>query len=128
VSTSRFGGHLRSCEQLFRFRTVVSAGGDDIPGQQLLNAANGMVGEAGEYVAQVALWIEAIQFRGTDQAVEDGGALSARLGAGKKVVLASQSDGTQGPFGGVVVCVLKRCTAFPGESPGRPALVPAGST
>jgi hypothetical protein len=26
------------------------------------------------------------------------------------------------------MCVLKRCTAFPGESPGRPALVPAGST
>jgi hypothetical protein len=26
------------------------------------------------------------------------------------------------------VCVLERCTAFPGESPGRPALVPAGST
>ena len=87
-----------------------------------------MVGEAGEHVTQVALRIEAVQFRGADQAVEGGGALPARIGAGKKVVLASQSDGTQSPFGGVVVCVLKRCTAFPGESPGRPALVPAGST
>jgi hypothetical protein len=47
-----------------------------------------MVGEAGEHVAQVALRIEAVQFRGADQAVEGGGALPARIGAGKKVVLA----------------------------------------
>jgi hypothetical protein len=87
-----------------------------------------MVGEAGEHVAQVALRIETVEFRGADQAVEGGGALAALIRTGEEVVLASQSDGTQGPFGGIVMCVLKRCTAFPGESPGRPALVPAGST
>ena len=77
-----------SLEWLFRFRNEVRAGGDDIPGEQLFNMANGMVGEAGEHVAQVALRIEAVQFRGADQAVEGGGALPARIGAGKKVVLA----------------------------------------
>jgi hypothetical protein len=40
-----------SWEWLFRFRTMGRAGGDDIPGEQLFNAANGMVGEAGEHVA-----------------------------------------------------------------------------
>jgi len=47
-----------------------------------------MVGEAGEHVAQVALRIETVEFRGADQAVEGGGALPARIGAGKEVVLA----------------------------------------
>ncbi len=98
------------------------------PREQFFDAVDGMVGESGEHVAEVALWIEAVEFGGAGQAIEHGGAFTALIRTGEEVILASESDGTQGPFGGVVVCVLKRCTAFPGENPGRPALVPAGST
>ena len=69
-------------------------------GQQVLDAVDGMVGEAGEHVAEVALRIEAVEFRGTDQTIEHGGALSALIRTGEEVILASQRDGTQSPFGG----------------------------
>lgn len=51
MSTDRLCGHLLSFEWLFRFRTEVGAGGDDIPWQELLDTVDGMVGEAGEHVA-----------------------------------------------------------------------------
>jgi len=74
-----------------------------------------MVGDAGEHFAHVALRIEAVQFRCADQAVEGGGALTARIGTCKKVVLASQSDGAFGNFfwpisGGLIWPTLGRCS------------------
>jgi hypothetical protein len=59
-----------------------------------------MVGEAGENLAEVALRVEAVEFRCADQAIEHGGAFAALIRTGKKVILASQGDGTQSPFGG----------------------------
>ena len=53
-----------------------------------------MIGEAGEHVAEVALRIEAVEFGGADQAIEHGGAFAALIRTGKKVILASQGDGT----------------------------------
>jgi len=66
---------------------VVSAGWDDIPGEQLLHAGNRMVGEWGEHVAWVAFGVEAVEFRGADQAVKGGGALATFMGAGEKIIL-----------------------------------------
>ena len=79
---------------------MVSAGCGQVPGEQLIDTVNGMVGDAGEHLAQVALRIETVQLRRADQAVKDGGALTPRIRAGKQVVLASQSDRPQRPFGG----------------------------
>ena len=62
-----------------------------------------MVGEAGEHVAEVALRIEAVEFGGADQAIEYGGAFAALIRTGEEVILASESDGGESPFGGVVV-------------------------
>ena len=52
---------------------------------------------------EVALRIEAVEFRCADQAIENGGAFAALIRTGEEVILASESDGTQSPFGGVVV-------------------------
>jgi len=54
---------------------------------QFLDTINGVVGDAGEHVAQVAFRVEAVQFGSADQAVEAGGALSDRIGASEKVIL-----------------------------------------
>jgi len=43
-------------------------------------------------------------------------------------ILTMQDRFLQHSFGDVVVCVLLRRTVFPGASPGRLTLVPAGST
>ena len=75
-------------------RGLRSAGGvvgiecSHLPREEFLDAVDGMVGEAGEHVAQVALRIETVEFRGADQAVEGGGALAALVRTGKEVVLA----------------------------------------
>ena len=129
VSTCRVCGHIRClCGAL---RSADRRGGRprrDIPGQQFADAVDRVVGDAAEHVAQVGFGIEPVELGRADQAVDRGGALAAGVGAGKEVVLPSQRDGTQGPLGGVIVCVLLRRTVLPGASPGRLTLVPAGST
>jgi len=61
----------------------------DVPGQQLFDAINGVVGDAGEDVAQVSFRVEADQLGRADQAVESGGTLTAGVGAGEEIILPS---------------------------------------
>ncbi len=68
------------------------------PREQFFDAVDGMVGESGEHVAEVALWIEAVEFGGAGQAIEHGGAFTALIRTGEEVILASESDGTQSSF------------------------------
>jgi len=63
-----------------------------------------------------------------DQGHEDLARFCSRVGLRSEAGFAGDDRRTELALGVVVVCVLKRCTAFPGENPGRPALVPAGST
>ena len=77
--------------------------GREVPGQEFLDAVDRMVGDAGQHVAEIRFGIETVEFGGADQAVDRGGAFAAGIGAGEQVVLAAQSDGAQGTFGGVVV-------------------------
>ena len=87
-----------------------------------------MVGNARQHFTQVSFWVKVIELGAADQAVDGGSAFTAGIGAGKEIVLAAESNRTQRTFSDVVVCALKRCTAFSGEKPDRLALVPAGST
>ena len=50
-------------------------------GQEFLDAVDGMIGDAGQHVAQVSLGVEAVEFGGADQAVDRGGALAAGVRA-----------------------------------------------
>jgi len=64
---------------------LVAVPGVDVPGQQLFDAINGVVGNVGEDVAQVGFWVEAVQLGRADQAVEGGGTLPSRIGASEEM-------------------------------------------
>ena len=71
-----------------------------LPREQVLDAVDGMLGDAREHLAQVLFWVQVVEFRGADQTVEGGGALSAPIGTCEEIILAPQRDGSQRPFGG----------------------------
>jgi hypothetical protein len=48
-----------------------------------------VVGDAGEDIAQVSFRVEAVQLGRADQAVEGGGTLTSRIGAGEEIILPS---------------------------------------
>ena len=70
---------------------VVSIECSHLPREQFLDAVDGMLGEAGEHLAEVLSGIEAVEFRAADQAIEDGGAFAALIRTGEEVILASQA-------------------------------------
>jgi hypothetical protein len=63
-----------------------------MPGQQIVDPVDRVVGDAGEDVAQVRLRIEAVQGRGLDERVENRGPTTAGVRAGKEVILTAQRD------------------------------------
>ena len=75
----------------------------NVPRQQLTDPADRMVGDACEHVAQVGLGIEAVQFRGPNQAVERCGARSAGVRPGEELILATNRHRAQGALDCVVV-------------------------
>jgi hypothetical protein len=60
------------------------------PGQQVIHTIHGMIGDAGQHVAQVGLGIETIELGGFDQRVDCRSALAAGIGAGEEIVLAAE--------------------------------------
>src|SRR3546814_13609246 len=72
-------------------------------GQQVRELACGVRADAGDDIGEVGLRVEAIEPGRLNQRVDGGGALSAGIGAGKEVVLASEGDAAQGPLSRVVV-------------------------
>ena len=62
----------------------------------------GMVGDAGEHVGEPGLRIDVVELGGDDQAVDDGGALAAAVGAGEQPCLAAERDAAQRSLGGIV--------------------------
>lgn len=67
--------------------------GDD-PWQQLVDAIDGMLGNASDDVAQVGLGIKTIQFGGANQSVDSGPAFAAAVGTEVKEVLSAESNST----------------------------------
>ena len=61
-----------------------------------------MVADAGEDIAQPGLGLEAVEFGGADQRVEDRGSVTAGIAAGEEPVLSAQGYGPDGVLGGVV--------------------------
>jgi hypothetical protein len=59
---------------------------DDVPREQLLNAIDRMIGDALEYVLEIALRIDAIKFATFDDSINDRGALTAGVGAKKQIM------------------------------------------
>jgi hypothetical protein len=65
---------------------ISSAGRLPVPGKQVADAIDGMVGDAGENVAQIGLRVESAHLGGLDEGIHRCRANAAGIGAGKKVV------------------------------------------
>src|SRR6266511_5300912 len=64
----------------------------DVPGEQVASAIDGVVGDAAQHITQVGFGVEAVEFGGFDQAIEGGGAITAGVGPGKKIVLPAEGN------------------------------------
>lgn len=63
-------------------------------------------------MAKVSLRIDATEPACSDKTIQQGSALTAMVAAEEEPVFLSQTDGTKGSFGGVIVCALQG-TIFP---------------
>ena len=63
------------------------------PGQEYCHALDGMVGDAGMDVVQIAFRVEAAELGGLDEGVNGSGALDAFVGVGEDMVLAAKCHG-----------------------------------
>ena len=69
--------------------------GGEVPRQQLVNVVDLVVGDAREHVPQIGFGIDAIEFRGADQAVDRSGSFTASILSREQVILPAQCDHTQ---------------------------------
>jgi hypothetical protein len=74
-----------------------------IPRQQFINPVDLVVCDAAEGIAEPCLWVDAVEFGGRNQCVDDGGGFAAPLRSNEHVVFATNSDAAYGAFGCVVV-------------------------
>jgi hypothetical protein len=77
-----------------------------------------MIGNTREYLAQIRFGVAVVELSGADQAVDRSRSLSAGIAAREEIVLTSQRDASQCPFGCVVVdlntpVVAKSPKSFP---------------
>jgi hypothetical protein len=82
----RQGAHRTVClglRFLFLHAGLWRDAGDEIPRKQLLNAVDGVVGDASQDFAQIGFGIEAVEFCRIDQAVDRRGAFPARKGSAR---------------------------------------------
>ena len=61
-----------------------------------------MLGDAGQHIGKPGQRIDVVELGGDDQAVEDGGAPAAAIGAAEQPGLAAERYAAQGVLGGVV--------------------------
>src|ERR1700693_5275054 len=73
-----------------------------VPGQELADAIDRMIGNAGKHVAQISLRVEATHFGGFDEGVHRGGSHAAGIGADKKIIFSRQCKGADCAFDGIV--------------------------
>jgi hypothetical protein len=62
------------------------------PGQEVIDAVDGMVSYMGQHTAQPGFGIDAVELGVSDQRVDGGSALAAAVGSGKQVIAAADRD------------------------------------
>lgn len=77
--------------------------GWELPWQQVVDALDGVVGDASEDLFEIELRVESIQLGGAEQRVDGSGAFAARVRSGEERVFAAKGHDTQGALGGIVV-------------------------
>ena len=72
-------------------------------GQQFVDPADGVIGQAGEHVAVVGEWVDAVAFARADDAEVNRGGAAAGVAAGKKPVVGADLDRANVALAGAVV-------------------------
>ena len=72
------------------------------PGQQFVDAVDGMVGVAGDDVGEPGCGFDAVEFGGFDQRKHDRGAPTASVGTGEEIILTSEGQRAEGALRGLV--------------------------
>ncbi len=65
---------------------------DLVPWQQRVDAIGRVIGDAGQDVGEPGLRIDIVKLRGDDQAVQEGGAKAAAIGAGEQPGFSAESQ------------------------------------
>ena len=86
---------------------MIGGGLASVPGKQLVETTDRMVGDAGEDVGQPGLRVDVVQLGRDDEALEDGSALAVAVGAGEQPCLSAERDATQGSLGGIVAEAMR---------------------
>jgi hypothetical protein len=60
--------------------------GGPIPWQKLVDPVDAVIGDVGQHLAEICLWIEAVEGRGVSDGVDGGGATATVLGADEEPV------------------------------------------
>ena len=71
----------------------------EIPGQELVDAVDGVLGDLFEHATEIKLRIKPVELGCPQQRVDSGGAVPAGIGTAEQKVLSSQSHNTQCPLG-----------------------------
>ena len=80
--------------------------GRQVPGQQVGDAVDGVLSDAGEDRTEVKRRIEPVKLGGSNQGIEGSGSLAAGIRSKEKIVLPSNCNRPERPFGSTVVCAL----------------------
>ena len=67
-----------------------------MPGQQLVDPIDRMLGDALDDVAQISLWIEVIELGRANQAVDGRGALATGIGTAEQVIFSAEGHTSAG--------------------------------
>ena len=86
-----------------RVGSLYSRARADVPGQQFRYPVHRVVGSPLEYVTEVCLRGQPVQFGGTDQAADRRGAFIAGIGFGEQIILPPQRYGAQLPVGSILI-------------------------
>src|ERR1700756_2340081 len=75
----------------------------DIPRQQLLDAIDRMIGNALEYVMQIALRVDLIELAGFNKTVNDRCTLAAAVRSEEQIIASPGTDSTNGTLRDIIV-------------------------
>lgn len=73
------------------------------PRQQLADAVDLVVGDAGEDVAQIGFGIHVVELGGLDERIDGGGAFATGIRSGEEIVLATERNSADRALGSIVV-------------------------
>src|SRR5437763_8149157 len=73
-----------------------------MPGEELVEAGDRMIGDPTQDVGEPGLWVDAVELSGLDQGEHRSGALAAAVGASEQPGLAADCDPAQRPLSGIV--------------------------